>query len=55
MSADDEFAKYLAEPCDEDGCENTATHNGQSRATKRHGKFCNQHTDWDLLAFARDD
>lgn len=47
--------RYLAEPCDHAGCDDTATHNGSDRETGRHGKFCNAHTSWDAPAFARDD
>lgn len=52
---DDAFTAYLSEPCDEPGCDTSATHNGTGRSTGRHGRWCNQHTDFDAPAFARDD
>lgn len=44
-----DFARYLSEPCEEPGCERTATHNQAGR------KVCNTHMDWDAPAFARND
>ena len=41
--------EYLAQPCDEEGCDRTATHNQDNR------KVCNRHLDRDTPAFARND
>lgn len=49
----EDFAEYLRQPCDD--CPNTATHNGVSKVTGKHGKFCNAHTSWDHYARARND
>lgn len=49
------FAAYLAEPCDHVGCELVATHNGYDRTLGIPGRYCNQHTDRDRQAFARND
>jgi hypothetical protein len=51
----DAFADYLSEMCEAKGCENTATHSGFLRGTSIRGDWCNQHTDWDKPAFARND
>jgi len=51
-----DFSEYLSQPCDESGCDDTATHNGYRRAAPHpHGKWCNAHTSWDHPAFARND
>lgn len=44
------FEEYLRQPCDNAACDRRASHN-QSRANG--SKWCNQHTDWDKPAFAR--
>ena len=49
----DPLAEYLSEPCDEPGCDRTATHNGYRKAT--YGQWCNQHCDWNRPAHARND
>lgn len=50
------FSCYLSQPCDDEGCNYTATHNGQHRdAPHVRGKFCNGHTSWNHYARARDD
>lgn len=49
------FEEYLREPCDEEGCDSTATHNATSRSTGKRGQFCNSHMDWEQPAFARND
>ncbi len=55
---DDDFQRYLSEPCDEVGCDSVATHNCWPKPTctvTKHGQFCNQHMDWERDAFARND
>ena len=54
-AADPEFDAYLAQPCDEDGCNSTADHNGTGRNTGTRGQWCNAHTDWTKDARARND
>ena len=49
------LTEYLSQPCDEPGCERTATHNAYSKTTGKRGKFCNEHMDWDKPGFARND
>lgn len=50
------FDEYLSQPCDHDGCDYTATHNGSDTAAPHaRGKYCNEHTSWDHPAHARDD
>lgn len=55
MGFDEDFSRYLAEPCDEPGCDYSATHNATGCNTGKRGKYCNQHCDWDQPMFARDD
>lgn len=43
------LAEHLQKPCDEPGCENTATHNQSG------WRLCNQHLDRHAPAFARND
>ena len=51
----DPLTEYLSEPCDEPGCDQTATHNGYSKADTTCGQWCNQHCDWNQPAHARND
>lgn len=47
------FSCYLSQPCDE--CDRTADHSGTSKATRRLGRFCNDHIDWNKYARALND
>ena len=52
-----DFDRYLSEPCDQEDCDRTATHNGIGKGTAGliRGRWCNAHTSWDHPAFARND
>jgi hypothetical protein len=51
------FSCYLSKPCDQEGCDAQATHNGVQRGSAGlvRGRWCNAHTSWDHPAFARND